>query len=329
MKQLGEKIMSDKKKKTKDTNKFYNKHLFKSILELSDVDVLEGLKRFENYLEIYPKDNTAQCFYASNLIKVRRFEEAEEILDKVEKMYKNPNFDEKKEELIYKNLCFTKMKLLCYQERYKECINFCNEHHDILQKYEVGYGAVIHYCLTKLDNTVTRNYVSAADKYFFQQLDNYSEDEVKRHVYDHLADCKAEENEEITGFFFKGFPFDKVFEKLKECIPDEEKGYCFGFMDNTYFFRYDGCGRCLTEKDRKNSKDRNYQSNLMVTDYFKVSTFHNSSNIITICPCENTQGLPYTDLNYLKDEEIEKSPMVKKKSKRDKFYERYPNIINK
>ena len=60
-------------KKNKETNRFYDKYLFKTILDLSEIDVLKGIEKFESYLKNYPEDSTAQCFYASNLIKIRNF----------------------------------------------------------------------------------------------------------------------------------------------------------------------------------------------------------------------------------------------------------------
>ena len=73
----------------------------------------------------------------------------------------------------------------------------------------------------------------------------------------------------------------------------------------------------------------NYKKRLIVTDYFVVNTFHNTSNLITLCPCEGPKGLKYVDLNYLKKQEepIKEEKPVQRKSAIDKFNERYKKMV--
>ena len=86
-------------------------------------------------------------------------------------------------------------------------------------------------------------------------------------------------------------------------IPNENK-LSWGFIEDTYIFKYDGCGR---DNDR-------------LVDYFKVVTFKNSKDIITMCPSCDCEEFSHVDLNYLNDKEEQK---VKKISQIDKFYKRY------
>ena len=78
--------------------------------------------------------------------------------------------------------------------------------------------------------------------------------------------------------------------------------YC-GFVDNTYVYKYDCCGRV----DGK------------VVDYFKVVCLHGTKNIITMYPIKKDHNLPCVDLNYLKENAKE----IKLTSQIDKFNQRY------
>jgi hypothetical protein len=148
----------------------------------------------------------------------------------------------------------------------------------------------------------------------------YDYDDFIKHISKHLLDHKAKDDDEITSYFFRGFPIEKVLEEVKQYIPDKEKSYCCGFFDDYYYFRYNDCGRCLTEKNKKSCEHKYYKSRLMVTNYFKVVTFHDSSDIITISPCDNPKGLPYIDLNYIKEQE---EPKVLKKNPIKTFMEKW------
>lgn len=106
------------------------------------------------------------------------------------------------------------------------------------------------------------------------------------------------------NIFSIDFPLTKVLEEIKKYIPSSQ---CFhhGFFDVRYFFKYDNCGR-------ENNK---------ITDYFVVSCFNNSPNIITMCPSSRYQIGNCIDLNYLKnDDEKTKS---KRLSQIDKFNQKY------
>ena len=102
--------------------------------------------------------------------------------------------------------------------------------------------------------------------------------------------------------FVSGFEIDRVLEEIKKYIPSDKRIYS-GFYQDTYVFKYDFSG-----------KDNN-----KATDYFKVICFHNTSDIITICPSLYCENLPYVDLNYMEKEK----PKQKTLSQIDKFNQRY------
>ena len=71
--------------------------------------------------------------------------------------------------------------------------------------------------------------------------------------------------------------------------------------EDDYIFQYDNCGR---DKNR-------------VVDRFKVICFHDTDEIITMCPVFGYDGYPSVDLNYLRNEKTKKRNMI------DRFNSRY------
>ena len=87
-------------------------------------------------------------------------------------------------------------------------------------------------------------------------------------------------------------------------MPSDKRLFA-GTYDDTYIFKYDNCGR-------DNNKS---------VDFFRVVCFHDTNEIITLCPASECECLPYVDLNYLiRDNEI---PKVKRLSQTEKFKQRY------
>ena len=63
-----------------------------------------------------------------------------------------------------------------------------------------------------------------------------------------------------------------------------------------------------------------------LVNYFKVVTFHDSTNFITMYPSTECENLPCVDLNYMQKDK--KLPEVKIKSPMDKFKERLEKFKN-
>lgn len=100
----------------------------------------------------------------------------------------------------------------------------------------------------------------------------------------------------------------KITEEIKKYLLSDKRIYP-DFIDDVYIFKYDNCGTV-------NQKSVNY---------FKVICFHNTKNIITMCPVNDNLNIPYIDLNYLNQENIQEqsNPKVKRLSQIEKFNQRY------
>ena len=71
-----------------------------------------------------------------------------------------------------------------------------------------------------------------------------------------------------------------------------------------HYLKYDNCGK-------ENQKS---------VDFIKTACFHNTGDIITICPVKVGEKLDYIDLNYLKEESKKN---VKQISRIDRFNKRF------
>ena len=291
-------------KKLLKRKEYFDASRIDRIVRISDVDVLIALELLEDYIEKYPNDYYAQTIYVSNLLKIADFDNAETALNMIEEKYKNDRYyDLSKEKNLRKNIVLDKLKILCYTNRYEEFLEYASLNKELLFEFNINIGAIIEFCRIKLGLPPTN--MKLEDSYLFSQMKNYSDENLKEHIKKHQLAYRNEEDDDTTSIFYQDFPIDEIITEIKKIIPDDNKKACFGFMDNYYYFKYDNAGRCLTESDRQYmeyfSQDKYNQARSIITDYFKVITFKDSNDIITICPCDNSKGLPYTDLNYLKD----------------------------
>jgi hypothetical protein len=101
--------------------------------------------------------------------------------------------------------------------------------------------------------------------------------------------------------FKNDFPLEDVIKIVKENLREENK-LCYGYIADTYVFKYDCCGR-VDEK---------------LQDYFKVSCYHDTNDILLMYPANKCEKLPYIDINYIKEE-----PKIKRLSQVEKFNRRY------
>jgi len=140
--------------------------------------------------------------------------------------------------------------------------------------------------------------------YIYKQIIDYKESEFLKHIKKHMADYNQDVDNPNKNIFAPNFPINEIIEEIKKYIPSNKK-ICPGFYEDIYIFKYDYCGRA----DNK------------IVDYFKVVTFNNTTEFITMLPVENAEYLPYIDLNYLKKEDSNNK--IKKLSQIDKFNQRY------
>lgn len=294
----------DKVKKEYQNKKMYfNRYEFVKIVEKSKIDPYGSIIEFEKYFEKYPDDNSARTYYTSNLIAIGKFEEAEKELEKLEYLLKKKgiySFDENRAKALSHCIKLSRLKLYLYQNRNEEAMNLFFSNYD-----ELSYlGKEILFYFNKLRGVLDPKR-RTPNSYMFRQIVEYKEDDFREHIKKHLADYNENDRNISVSYFNPDFPIDKAIEEIKKNIPSDKR-LCQGYIENMYIFKFDQCGR----------------DNNKLVDYFKVYTFSNTQNFITMCPSDNCTYYPYVDLNYLKEKEEEKT-LVKRPSQIDKFRQRY------
>jgi hypothetical protein len=279
-------------------NNYYNNWELKKIFNCCNKDPYLAIREAEEYMAKYPEDYAIYAYYASFLITLGRFKEAEAVINKVELLvqndYKYQNLKDKMT-LLKNNINYAKLRIYTYTERYQEFLKLYYE-----EPGDLKLGAEKLYCRKKL------GFINQSDRdtytYLYRQIISYDENDFLKHIRKHLADYNNID-EPNTNVFVPGFPIDKIIQETKKYIPGDKKIYS-GFIENSYYFKYDNCGK---EKNK-------------YVDYFKIAAFKETSDYITICPVADGESLPYIDLNYLR---VPDKPMVRKLSPIDKFNRKY------
>ena len=291
------------KPEDRDKKMYFNKHEFVKITELGKKDPYGSIQAFQHYFEKYPDDNSARTYYISKLIAVGQFEEAKEELEKIEIVFGRNSiyhYDEDRARVLGHNITLCKLKLLLYEGKYEEALNLY-----YLNKEDFSYlGAEVEFYFRKLRGKIDPNR-RTPNSYMFRQIVEYKEEDFREHIKKHLSDFNENDRNISVSYFNPDFPIDKAIEEVKKYIPSDKK-LCYGFLEDMYVFKYDQCGR---------------DTNRLV-DYFKVYTFSNTQDFITMCPSSDCEKFPYIDLNYLKEKEEPKA-LVKRPSQIDRFYKRY------
>lgn len=281
--------------------KYYDDWEFKKIMATSGNNPYRAAIELKEYLEKYPLDYTTYPYYISILIIIGQFNAARENLDYIETIlesgvYKN---DAKRNDILKYSILYSKFKLLCCEEKYKEAYDLYVANAEIIDSFDVN--KIVYFLKIKLglleENIEERAYLP----YFYRQAIDYQESDFLHHAKKHCKDTLYGD-EEAESEFVSGFPIEDVVTEIKKYIPSNRKLY-HGFVDNTYFFKYDNCGSC----DKK------------MINYIKVITFNESNKIITMYPYLNGERFSYVDLNYMK---VEDSPKVRRRSQIDKFNDR-------
>ena len=276
---------------------------FRHIFHLIETNPNEAKLQMEDYLKNFPYDHSAYTYYAYVLIVLGYFDEAEQVLENVKMTYVNDaNFmkDKKKVKLISENIIFNTFKLLSYQGRYKELLDFCKENMQIIRKLKLN--SLDFYCKKKLGIKCPETIEKFS--YLFRQIDNYSEDDFLDHIKKHLADFNQDVDEPNEYVFVPDFPLTEVLSEVKKHIGSDKKLFS-GFYEDLYIFRYDCCGRVKNK----------------LVNYFRVVALNGTDNFITMFPADDCETMPYIDLNHLSQKN--ENPKVKKLSQIDKFNQRY------
>ena len=300
--------MGKKKKYTEQIkeNKYYDDWKCKSISEQISKRPYDTLEELEKYIYEYPEDFKGKALYASNLVKVGRLEEASKMLKEAEESYETTHFmslPEKKRLRAEHYLIMTRLRILLYQEKYEEFLDYWYVYNDII--YAMGKTKEIarayHYAREQLGKPSLNE--REGTSYLYSQIQSYSEERFIERTknQDYCMD-------EGHCIFYPEFPVVKAFEEVKKSIMNLEAVRVYsGYIEDLYVFKYDSCG---IDMDGKN------------LDYFSVITFHNTDKYISMSPFPFGLGYKAIDLNYLKEEDIVKT---KRKSQIDKFNERYKN----
>ena len=282
---------------------YFNKHEFIKLSEQSKKDPFGAIEGYQEYLEKYPDDNSARTDYASNLIAIGRFEEAEEELNKINYYLKTKSiysFSEDRAKALSHNLKLCILKLFVYQDKMDEALDLFYSNLE-----EFSYmGKEIFFFFRKMRGTIDPRR-REPNSYMFRQIVEYKEEDFIDHIKKHLADYNENDRNISVSYFNPEFPIDRAIIEVKKYIPSDKK-LCMGYIENRYVFKYDQCGR----------------DNNKLVDYFKIYTFNNTQNFITMCPSTDCELFPCIDLNYLKEKEDSKS-LVKRPSQIDKFNQRY------
>ena len=248
-------------------------------------DPERAIASYKNYFKKYPKDYEGMFIYASMLITLQRFDLAYEVMETANFLYKhnrNIKVNSETKRRVEKSEMIAKLRYLSYTGQYDELFDMFIEYRLL---HDPEYSILVFYCKNKL-GMIDEKDISNIKNYRKSQEVNYSEDEFIKRVERHLYDYNQELDDSLKSnkIFAEGFPIEKIIEEVRAKL-DKDKRLLFGFVSDTYIFKYDSCGYI----DGK------------IQDYFKVVCIHDTDDIITIYPSENCEKLPHVDLNYLND----------------------------
>ena len=283
---------------------FYNEAAFQYAIDLLEIDPYHAKERFEEYIEMYPKDYYARAYYAITLTRLGMFTEAKEEYDYITIKSQNDTFYNTRHNNIngFKyNLLVVKIKLLAYEGKYLEILDLINENKNLFNINDLNF--ITYYCRIKGGLFTEENVVS--NGYRFMQTYNYSEELFREHIKKHLYEYNIDIDEVNPVIFSEGFPIDKIIDEIKKYIPSDKKT-CPGYFDDVYYFKYDNCGTVDNKK----------------TNIFAVITYSNTREFITMYPVLGYERIQPIDLNYLKEFEVENTN-VKRLSQIEKFNKRF------
>jgi len=293
----------NRKKVFKNKKDYFNTYETNRLFELSKVNPEVALLGYEDYIYKYPHDYFVRTYYITTLMTLKFFEKAKEeimILESLiisKKLYNEADSD--RLQMLCHNLDLCKLKYYSYTGDYD---NLKSLYFDKAKEFDYMGKLLLFYCTYCDGNNLSRD---DFDSYMAKQIIEYREEDFREHIKKHLADYNENDMSISKSYFLPDFDIELVIEEVKKYIPSEKK-LCFGYYEDIYIFKYDECG-----------KDNN-----RLVNYFKVVTFCNSLNFITMCPSNYCENLPFVDLNYLKEKD-ESNIKVKRLSQIDKFNKRY------
>ncbi len=295
-----EELLSRKELDRKTRKKHFDAGEFSAIRDLVKVSPVSAIGELQRYIYNYPEDLFAMCFYISTLISIREFGRAKVELQRF-------GFDDihacksKISEKQYRKIleCFVSslVKLFIHTKDYLKAYQLVNNYPKI-KYWNFNGSSSLYFCKHRagmVDEDDNFNYI-------FSQISNYSEERflelLKIHTLQEEDDGKVH-----NDVFNADFPLDKALEEVRQIVLRQKNRSAFVHLfEDVYTFRYDNCGRV----------------NNKMTNYFRVVTFHDTTNIITMCPAYEIEGLEVTDINYLREDNN-----VRRLSQIDKFNKKY------
>lgn len=278
----------------KDTDHFDTNEVSK-IEILCAINPEKAYNKLVAYLDNYPNDYYARSIYSGLLITLRRFNDAYDEIEDIERCLKIDKNMRKYPEKLEKNiaaLAYSKLKYYLYTHNYQKAHDIIMSTHKLIELYSLE--KTVFYIKNILNTPDKENY--SGDSYMYRQIENYSYDEMKRHIRKHLACGNLDKDKPNTNIFVSDFPIDSVLEEIDKYLIDDNAVY-HGLMEDDYYFKYDDCGK---------------EENKFV-NYFKVVCFHGTKNIITVLPVIHYNEMSYVNLNYMNPCSIEHCKTYKKK----------------
>lgn len=270
----------------------FNKLLLSKAVEMIKYDPENAEEALRDYLEKYPLDYSGYTHYAHALVVLGKGLEALNILSYVEKISKQDSkfyLLSDKVNYLQKQIIINKYRALAQLERYEELYDYYNKTKHIVDE---SFTRIKIKCEKELG---TLDLPRENQRYLFRQIKEYSEEDFKDHIKKHLSDFNEKLEIPNESIFSYDFPIDDVIEEVKKYIPSDKK-LCTGVTEDTYYFKYNDCGR----------------ENNRITDYFSLVTLHNTSNIITLFPMTKSEKCPYVDLNYLNRSKVKTLSQIEK-----------------
>lgn len=283
-------------------NTYYDRYELKKILTDKLKKPKETIIRLNDYLKKHPYDYISYINLSELLLYVGEVEEADRVLEKVRHLCLNDrDYDSTTKrdwfEHIYKSV---KLRIIIRQGDYRRVLDYYSKYEDRFNKKKLSYVKL--YAEKQLG---INKKLYDSDTYLFKQIKEYDYDRFLDHVIKHTSNNFEDEDEEVSSVFCPDFPLIEAVTEVKNKISTAPALFS-RYVDDTYIFRYDDCGRVLYK----------------LQDYFKVICLAGTKDIITMFPCNDCEKLPSVDLNYLKTGPKEEKK-IKKLTAIEKFNKRY------
>ena len=287
--------------------RYYNQDRINRLIKLSKNSPYLAISEFQEYLKDYPLDYVTHIRFTTMLLDLGFDKEAEKLINTTD--FDSLIFNKFSKHASEKNVAdnmnvylVNKFRILCHNEQYEEAYEFCCDNYIALGEYITILHVYRYFLMLKLGFVESDS--CPYEGYMCQQIYDYSYEKFLDHISKHLADNNMDVEEPNGAVFVPDFPLEEVLEEVKNYIPSD-KNLSEGFITNQYVFKYDLCGKV----------DYKY------VDYFKVVTFIDSQDFITMFPFYNKEGFEAIDLNYMQHK---KEWFVKKRTSQiEKFNEKY------